>query len=198
MVLLPAGLGAHPTHRVRLLESGHKVGCEIVGPKRTTRWWFEPGRNQVDIDVATRGEERRYHVEGPMAAASRAAELARAPAELDYFQTMTGQTRANIAVLCFVVYDGGDKRSRARARHLFGGSTSPRRDRFLAGTSAADEAVVLVNARQEVHNETQGHTYPASHLVNSKVALAIDHVDAVGSMLTAIFVGTSKRRLSLE
>ena len=66
VVLLPAGLGAHPTHRVRLLESGHKVGCEIVGPKRTTRWWFEPGRNQVDIDVATRGEERRYHVEGPM------------------------------------------------------------------------------------------------------------------------------------
>ena len=56
----------------------------------------------------------------------------------------------------------------------------------------------MVNARQEVHNETQGHTYPASHLVNSKVALAIDHVDAVGSMLTAIFVGTSKRRLSLE
>jgi hypothetical protein len=68
VVLLPTGLGVHPTHRVRLLESGHKVGCEIVGPKRTTRWWFEPGRNQVDIDVAAGAEEHRYRVEGPAAA----------------------------------------------------------------------------------------------------------------------------------
>ncbi len=31
------------------------------------RWWFEPGRNQVDVDVAAGREEHRYHVDGPMA-----------------------------------------------------------------------------------------------------------------------------------
>ncbi len=67
VVLIPSASGVHPTHRVRLLESGHKVGCEIVGPKRTMRWWFEPGRNQVDVDVAAGREEHRYHVDGPMA-----------------------------------------------------------------------------------------------------------------------------------
>jgi VanZ family protein len=69
VVLLPTALGAHPTHRVRLLESGNRVGCEITGPKRTTRWWFEPGHNQTDIEVTTGSEQHRYHVEGPMAPA---------------------------------------------------------------------------------------------------------------------------------
>jgi hypothetical protein len=54
-----------PTHRVRLLESGKRVGCEIVGPKRTTRWWFNPGLNYLEIEVSAGGEQRRYHVAGP-------------------------------------------------------------------------------------------------------------------------------------
>ena len=70
VVLLPTKLGVHSTDRVRLLESGNKVGCEIVGPKRTTRWWFEPGQNQVDIDVAAGGEWRSYRAEGMAAPAS--------------------------------------------------------------------------------------------------------------------------------
>ena len=65
VVLLPTALNVQPADRVRLLESGKRVGCEIVGPKRTTRWWFEPGRNQVDIEVAADGEQHRYHVAGP-------------------------------------------------------------------------------------------------------------------------------------
>ena len=64
VVLLPTASGVQPTHRVRLLESGKRVGCEVVGPKRTTRWWFEPGRNQVDIEVSARGEERHIHLPG--------------------------------------------------------------------------------------------------------------------------------------
>ena len=33
-----ASLTSSPTHQVRLLEEKDMLGCEIVGPKRTTRW----------------------------------------------------------------------------------------------------------------------------------------------------------------
>ena len=67
VVLRPTASGVLPTHLVRLLESGTQVGCEIAGPNRTTRWWFEPGRNQVHIEIAAGGEQHRYHVTGPIA-----------------------------------------------------------------------------------------------------------------------------------
>ena len=51
VVLLPTAAAERPKHQVRLLESGKRVGCEIVGPNRTTRWWFDPGRNHVEIEV---------------------------------------------------------------------------------------------------------------------------------------------------
>jgi hypothetical protein len=51
VVLLPTGLGVQPEHRVRLLEDGLRVGCEIVGPKRTTRWWFDPSINGPVVEV---------------------------------------------------------------------------------------------------------------------------------------------------
>ncbi len=51
VVLLPSALADQATHRVRLLEEGGRVGCEVVGPKRTTRWWFTPGKNDVDVEV---------------------------------------------------------------------------------------------------------------------------------------------------
>jgi len=37
----------------------------VIGPKRTTRWWFGPGLNQVDIDVSVAGEQRRYYAARP-------------------------------------------------------------------------------------------------------------------------------------
>ena len=67
VVLLPTALGARPAHRVRLIESGKRVGCEIVGPNRTTRWWFEPGRNGAEVEVTAGGDTRRYRVDGPEA-----------------------------------------------------------------------------------------------------------------------------------
>ena len=91
VVLLPSAFGVHSAHRVRLLKSPNKVGCEIVGPNRTTRWWFELGKNRVDIDVAAGGEEHRYHVDGPMAPPPRADGLARTPAELDRPRTVKRQ-----------------------------------------------------------------------------------------------------------
>jgi hypothetical protein len=63
VVLLPTSGGEAP-HRVRLLEDGGRVGCEVAGPKRTTRWWFEPGRNRAEVEVLAGGETRRYQLEG--------------------------------------------------------------------------------------------------------------------------------------
>ena len=51
--------------RVRLLESGKRVGCEIVGPNRTTRWWFEPGYDGAEIEVESGVDHHRYQVKGP-------------------------------------------------------------------------------------------------------------------------------------
>jgi VanZ family protein len=61
VVLLPTLGDAAPPHRVRRLESGSRVGCEIVGPHRTTRWWYEPGRDGVEIEVVSEDGERRVH-----------------------------------------------------------------------------------------------------------------------------------------
>ena len=63
VVLLPTKESV-PTHRVRLLESDSRVGCEIVGPKRTTRWWFERERNAAEIEIVEGGKESRHRVEG--------------------------------------------------------------------------------------------------------------------------------------
>lgn len=65
VVLLPVAANAHPAHKVRLLQSGERVGCEIVGPNRTTRWWFEPGHNGAEIEVANASDGHRYQVSGP-------------------------------------------------------------------------------------------------------------------------------------
>ena len=66
VVLMPSTFGVHPALHVSLLRAGKRVGSEIVGSRRTTRWWFEPSRNRVDIEVVARGHKHHYHVEGPM------------------------------------------------------------------------------------------------------------------------------------
>jgi hypothetical protein len=65
VVLLPSAAGAHATHRIRLLQSDKRVGCEVAGPSRTTRWWFDPGRNVADVEVISGRAEPRYHGAGP-------------------------------------------------------------------------------------------------------------------------------------
>jgi VanZ family protein len=67
VVLLPTAGSSTPNHRVRLLESGKRVGCEVVGPNRTVRWWFEPGRNHAEIEVLAGSDSHRYQVSGPEA-----------------------------------------------------------------------------------------------------------------------------------
>jgi hypothetical protein len=70
VVLLPVAGASVPAHRVRLLESGKRVGCEVVGPHRTVRWWFEPGQNDAEVEVFMGPDIHRYHVSGPEATAS--------------------------------------------------------------------------------------------------------------------------------
>jgi len=54
LVVLIPGIGArHPGHQIRGLEDGDRYGCEIVGPKRTTRWWFDPDHDGPVIEVTT-------------------------------------------------------------------------------------------------------------------------------------------------
>jgi len=69
VVLLPSAGDARPAHRVRLLESGSRVGCEIIGANRTTRWWFEPGLNEAQIDIVSGSDTHHYMVSGPQAPA---------------------------------------------------------------------------------------------------------------------------------
>ncbi len=84
VVLLPGRLGEKPAHQVRLIEAGHKVGCEISGPIRTTRWWFEPGRNGVEIELIANGNQRNYHVGGRSAASV-------APYQRNWLETVKAQ-----------------------------------------------------------------------------------------------------------
>lgn len=84
VVLLPSRLGEKPAHQVRLIEAGRKVGCEISGPMRTTRWWFEPGRNGVEIEVIANGNHRSYRVDGISTASV-------APYQRNWFETVKVQ-----------------------------------------------------------------------------------------------------------
>jgi hypothetical protein len=61
VVMLPSSLTSSPAHQVRLLEETDRLGCEITGPKRTTRWWFSPGRNGLDIEVISLDGEITRH-----------------------------------------------------------------------------------------------------------------------------------------
>lgn len=65
-VLLPTGAGRLPPHQVRLIEdSAGRPGCEITGPGRTTRWWFEPGKNGVRIEIQEGGSTKTHTVAAP-------------------------------------------------------------------------------------------------------------------------------------
>lgn len=61
VVLLPSGPAERPPHRVTRIADGGRVGCEVSGPRRTTRWLFDREQGLADVRVVERGEggERR-------------------------------------------------------------------------------------------------------------------------------------------
>lgn len=65
VVLLPGAASALPPHRVRLLESNGRVGCEVAGPRRTTQWWFTPGKNGAEIKVVAGEPAQSFQVTAP-------------------------------------------------------------------------------------------------------------------------------------
>jgi hypothetical protein len=62
VVMLPAAPGSTPTHAVRLLEEEGRVGCEVRGPQRTTRWWFTPRVRGVTVEVSDASGARRREI----------------------------------------------------------------------------------------------------------------------------------------
>ena len=60
--MLPTLAGDQPQARVRLLEAGAEVGAEIAGPRRTTRWWFVPGRLGARVEVLENGRTRSREI----------------------------------------------------------------------------------------------------------------------------------------
>lgn len=61
VVLLPSALADRPSHRVTRIAEGDRVGCEVAGPRRTTRWLFDRERGLADVRVVegAGGAERR-------------------------------------------------------------------------------------------------------------------------------------------
>jgi hypothetical protein len=55
VVLTPELLGDAKRFDIRLLEQGDRYGCEIVGAKRITRWWFDSLHDGPVVEVVARG-----------------------------------------------------------------------------------------------------------------------------------------------
>ena len=52
LVVLHPSIGAGaPEPLVKPLQQGARTGCEIVGPRRTTYWWFSPDRNGTIVEL---------------------------------------------------------------------------------------------------------------------------------------------------
>jgi hypothetical protein len=61
VVLLPTLGDERPSHRVRLLEDNDRVGCEIAGPKHTTRWWFDKQHEGPLVEISEDSDIIRSH-----------------------------------------------------------------------------------------------------------------------------------------
>jgi hypothetical protein len=55
VVLVPGSYGMPRSHEVRLIEDRGWVGVSVVGPSRSTRWWFKPGTLAARIEVVDAG-----------------------------------------------------------------------------------------------------------------------------------------------
>jgi hypothetical protein len=61
VVLLPHKTAGVPPPRVRLLEDDSRIGCEIVYPDKTTRWWFDSSHHGPIVEVSPGDGRQRVH-----------------------------------------------------------------------------------------------------------------------------------------
>lgn len=64
VVMFPTATNAEPSARVTRLEDGARVGAEIAGPQRTTRWWFTPGQLGATVEVIEGLTQRSHTMDG--------------------------------------------------------------------------------------------------------------------------------------
>jgi hypothetical protein len=60
VVMLPTLAGQPVQAGVRRLEADGRVGAEISGARRTTRWWYRPGTPGVEVEVVASGQSRTH------------------------------------------------------------------------------------------------------------------------------------------
>jgi hypothetical protein len=61
VALLPHKTPGVPPPRVRLLEEDSRIGCEIVSPDKTTRWWFDSSHHGPIVEVSPGDGRQRVH-----------------------------------------------------------------------------------------------------------------------------------------
>ncbi|MDH3980385.1 MAG: VanZ family protein [Gammaproteobacteria bacterium] len=61
VVLLPHKTSELPPYQVRLLEKDSRIGCEIVSPHRTTRWWFDSSHRGPLVEVTSDDDRHRVY-----------------------------------------------------------------------------------------------------------------------------------------
>jgi hypothetical protein len=61
VVLLPNKTSELPPYQVRLLEKDSRIGCEIVSPHRTTRWWFDSSHHGPLVEVTSDDDRHRVY-----------------------------------------------------------------------------------------------------------------------------------------
>ena len=64
VVMFPTAATAAPAASVRRIEADGRVGAEISGPQRTTRWWFTPGQLGATVEVVEGATQRSHALHG--------------------------------------------------------------------------------------------------------------------------------------
>jgi len=62
VILLPSLADKTMQYRIRKLNDKDKVGCEIIGPQRTTRWWFNTKNHSTQVEIITNNTHYEYNV----------------------------------------------------------------------------------------------------------------------------------------
>jgi len=56
VVLLPTGSSERPPHKVTRISDAGRVGCEVSGPQRTTRWLFDREQGLADVRIVEQAD----------------------------------------------------------------------------------------------------------------------------------------------